>query len=82
MKDVLNTFQANQTTRKAHDPSKAPTVVMFTATCDLTEEEKSRLWHWRLAHSNPNVLVSMESIGVTFKLQDKCYCCQNKYVNT
>jgi hypothetical protein len=82
MKDVLNTFQANQTARNTHDPSKAPTVVMFTATCDLTEEEKSRLWHWRLGHSNPNVLISMEGIGVTFKLQDKCYCCARTSMST
>ena len=45
----------------------------------LSPEAFARLWHWRLGHPGPDVLLKMNE-GVTHKLNEDCYCCdQSKF---
>jgi hypothetical protein len=40
----------------------------------LSSEALARLWHWRLGHPAADVPLTMDE-GVTFHLNEDCYCC-------
>jgi hypothetical protein len=47
----------------------------------LSQEALARLWHWRLGHPAADVPLKMNE-GVTFHLNEDCYCCDESKFKT